>query len=187
MLTDQWQGYAGLPDFPDPATVPTHLKTLFDFLAARAVPRYASPAERDAELSSPEPGQMAWVASAQALYVFSSGAWQQFRTSPDPWHPLVYQNGWGGPGRYRLDQAGNVHVQARMTTVGTSGTTPSAAAFTLPPGYRHTLSTFMRLPAGTNQLSTQAAGYWYSTGEVSFSTNVQSTGYVSINETFSTL
>ncbi|MCZ2261595.1 hypothetical protein [Isoptericola sp. QY 916] len=76
MLTDQWQGFGGLPDYTDPSNIPTFLKDLFDFLGARAVPRYASIAERDAELSSPVNGQLCWVTADNAVYVRSGGEWR---------------------------------------------------------------------------------------------------------------
>jgi len=75
MLTDQWQGFTGLPDYTDPANIATYLKNLFDFLGSRAVPRYNTIADRDAELSSPANGQLAWVAADSTLYMRSGGAW----------------------------------------------------------------------------------------------------------------
>jgi hypothetical protein len=75
-LTDQWQGFGGLPNFGDPSNIPTDLKGMFDFLAARAVPRYASIAARDAELASPVAGQVAWVDADNTMYVHQGGAWR---------------------------------------------------------------------------------------------------------------
>jgi hypothetical protein len=75
-LTDQWQGFGGLPNFGDPSNIPTDLKALFDFIAARAVPRYASIAERDTELPSPVGGQLAWVDADKAMYIHQGGGWR---------------------------------------------------------------------------------------------------------------
>ena len=69
MLTDQWQGFTGLPDYTDPSNIPPYLKNLFDFLGARAIPRYNTIADRDAELSSPANGMLCWVAAENAVYV----------------------------------------------------------------------------------------------------------------------
>ena len=191
MLTDQWQGYTGLPDYSDPGTIATYLQNLFNFVGARAVPRYTTVAARDAELSSPADGQLAWVTSGSTLYIRAAGAWQVAWQPEDTWKPLTLTNGWtnavAGSARYRKDRAGNVHVQGRLNS-GTSGTGQSAAAFTLPTGYRHTNPTFLRLPCGTNQLSTGAEAYFYPTGEVAIShDNGTGSGYVSINQVLSTL
>ncbi|GAA1995625.1 hypothetical protein GCM10009718_36990 [Isoptericola halotolerans] len=185
MLIDQWQGFTGLPDYGDVSNIPTHLQGAFNFLGDRAVPRYASPAARDAELPSPTVGQMAWVGSPAALQVYDgvgTPPWKTVWQPEDPWHNLTYTNGWGGTGRYRRDSAGNLHVQARLTTVGTSST-GAQPAFALPEGYHHTLSTFLRLPAGVNSFTLGADAYFYNDGRVTISHN--DPGYVSINEVLS--
>ena len=95
MLVNQWQGFTGLPDYPNAPQVPTHLKNLFDFLAARAVPRYANQSARDAELPTPVNGQLAWSEADQILYIRSSSgwrvAWQDTR-----WVTLTYASGAAG-------------------------------------------------------------------------------------------
>ena len=81
--------------------------------------------------------------------------------------------------------AARLPVQARIGG-GASGTDPGDAAFIMPAGFRMTLGTFLRVPIGTNQLSTQAAAYLYPTGEVAISHNIAAGGYVSFNEQWST-
>lgn len=92
-LIDQWQGFTGLPDFSDPPAIPTDLKALFDFLGERAIPRYASPAARDAELPSPADGMVCWVGSPAALQVRHDGGWQTV-WAPSNWVTLTLRSGW---------------------------------------------------------------------------------------------
>ncbi|WP_407316620.1 hypothetical protein UQW22_09845 [Isoptericola halotolerans] len=149
-------------------------------------------AEFSTRIPDPVDGMRVWSDADGILYVRVGGAWETAHQAEDPWHDLapLYENGWGGTGRYRRDSAGNLHVQARLTTVGTSSTGANPA-FTLPEGYRHDLGTFMRLPLGTNSLSSNASGYFYpasgsgTPGVVAISHN--DPGYVVINEVISLL
>ena len=75
MLTDQWQGFGGLPDYTDPSNIPTYLQDLFNVLASRAVPRYNTVAERDAELASPPNGAICSVAGV--LYTRRANGWRR--------------------------------------------------------------------------------------------------------------
>lgn len=127
MLVDQWQGFTGLPDFPDPSTVPTHLKSLFDFLASRAVPRYASTAARDAELSSPTAGMTCAVGAEVQVYSTTPTAgwkvlWTPGYTTPfASWATLSPVAGFTG--QIRINRSGNwVQIQSDANFAGTVST-----------------------------------------------------------------
>lgn len=106
------------------------------------------------------------------------GAWVNQDTG---WVTPTFQNGWGGFARYRKDSANNLHIQARLSTVGTSST--SLPAFTLPAGFQITVTDFLRLPVGTNSLASNADAYYYNDGRVCISHSTP--GYIAIGQTLS--
>lgn len=168
-LIDQWQGFTGLPDFSDPPAIPTDLKALFDFLASRAIPRYASVAARDAELTSPTDGQMAWVDATATLYVCSGGGWQTVWTADNDtgWVNMTMSNGWNNgsaaENRVAVSRVGRDVCLAGETWGGTAG----ATAFTLPEQFRPTGRIYGRVQGGSGvNLVTPFA--ILPTGEVSF-------------------
>ncbi|GAA3770608.1 hypothetical protein [Streptomyces chiangmaiensis] len=70
------------PQASDPADLPAHLKALADAMDARAVLRFADAAARDAKVTAPVAGMLAWIGTPGRLMYYTGTAWVPAAPSP---------------------------------------------------------------------------------------------------------
>ncbi|MFE1878795.1 hypothetical protein [Streptomyces diastatochromogenes] len=105
------------PQATDPADLPAHLKALADALDGRTVLRFADAAARDAKVTSPVAGMLAWIGTPGRLMYYTGSAWVPAAPSP------VY--------KINLD-AGDTTTATYTETLNNAVGDPMAASFTAP-------------------------------------------------------
>ncbi|MFC7217080.1 hypothetical protein ACFQLX_02665 [Streptomyces polyrhachis] len=83
-MTTQYTAISNLP-YPqpsDPADLPAHLKSLAEAADGRLVMRFADEAARDAVITAPVSGMVAWAANPGRLSVYTAAGWQPVGSTP---------------------------------------------------------------------------------------------------------
>ncbi|MEV4335458.1 hypothetical protein [Streptomyces sp. NPDC049590] len=106
------------PEPADPANVPQHLQSLAEAVDARTILRYSTAAARDAAITTPAPGMVAWLAGPGQLTHYNGTAWL-----PVAAVPVFAQN----------NDAGSTASTTPVELLASASTDPLAAVFTVPP------------------------------------------------------
>lgn len=83
-MTIQYTPMSNLP-YPqptDPADLPAHLKALAEALDHRTVLRFADAAARDAKVTAPIAGMLAWIGTPGRLMYYTGSAWVPAAPTP---------------------------------------------------------------------------------------------------------
>ncbi|MFF8959098.1 hypothetical protein [Streptomyces sp. NPDC014894] len=118
-MTIQYTPLSALP-YPqptDPADLPAHLKSLAEAADGRTVLRFADAAARDAKLTAPAAGMIAWIGTPGRLMYYTGSAWAPVAPVP------VF--------RANLDDGNTTSVNYTETLASSSGGTLTAT-FTVP-------------------------------------------------------
>ncbi|MEU6573299.1 hypothetical protein [Streptomyces sp. NPDC046805] len=118
-MTIQYTPLSSLP-YPqatDPADLPAHLKALADALDGRTVLRFADAAARDAKVTAPVAGMLAWIGTPGRLMYYTGSAWVP--AAPTPAYKINVDAG---------DTTSTTYVETLNNAVGD----PMAASFTAP-------------------------------------------------------
>ncbi|MDQ0992023.1 hypothetical protein [Streptomyces sp. V3I7] len=118
-MTTQFTTISGLP-YPqptDPADLPAHLKALADAVDGRAVLRFADATARDAKVTAPVAGMIAWVGTPGRMMYHTGTAWVPLAPSP------VF--------RVNLDD-GDTTSTTYVETLANATGDPMNASFTVP-------------------------------------------------------
>lgn len=146
MTPDSVQGLDVLPEYTDQPAIPDHLTAIWNALMGRAVPRFASDAQRDVGIPAPVDGMLAWVdtGTIETLYLRASGGWRQiwpldgaYGTEMKPFTPTL-GGGWSignGSVTASYQQVGKM-VDFTIEIVVGSTTVVSNNGITLPVGRR---------------------------------------------------
>ncbi|MFE6165579.1 hypothetical protein ACFQ7F_42510 [Streptomyces sp. NPDC056486] len=106
------------PQPADNADIPVHLQSLAEAVDGRTVLRFADGAARDAKLTDPIPGMVAWLNNPGRFYYFAADK---------RWTALV-----PGPSHWYISTAGTTTSAAYVETL-TGATPPLAVTATAPP------------------------------------------------------
>jgi hypothetical protein len=118
-MTTQYTPISTLP-YPqatDPADLPAHLKALADAADGRLVMRFPDTATRDAKLTAPVAGMLAWIGTPGRMMYYTGSAWVPVAPVP------VF--------RVNLDD-GDTTSTAYVETLSNAMGDPMAASFTVP-------------------------------------------------------
>ncbi|MFJ1550183.1 hypothetical protein [Streptomyces sp. NPDC088246] len=106
------------PQATDTANVPLHMQSLAEAVDGRTVLRFADAATRDAKVTAPVAGMLAWLTSPGRL----------FHHTGTQWHPVV-----PGPVHKANSTTGNTASATYVETLAASTGDPTAVTFTAPP------------------------------------------------------
>jgi hypothetical protein len=105
------------PQASDPADLPAHLKALADAMDGRAVLRFADAAARDAKVTAPVAGMLAWIGTPGRLMYHTGSAWVP--AAPSPVYKINIDAG---------DTVSTTYVETLTNAVGD----PMNVSFTVP-------------------------------------------------------
>ncbi|MEU3523180.1 hypothetical protein AB0E62_04820 [Streptomyces sp. NPDC038707] len=105
------------PQPTDPANVPQHLQSLAESVDARTILRFATATARDAAVTAPAPGMVAWLSSPGQLTYYTGTAWQPVATAP----AFVYGS-----------DPGTTNSTTPVEVLPSGSPTPMAVVFTAP-------------------------------------------------------
>ncbi|GGS86908.1 hypothetical protein [Streptomyces chromofuscus] len=106
------------PQSTDAANVPLHIQSLAEAVDGRTVLRFADAATRDAKITAPVAGMLAWLTTPGRLYYYTGTLWAL--VSPGPVHKANTTTG---------TTTSTAYVE---TLTGSTGD-PTAVSFTAPP------------------------------------------------------
>lgn len=172
MATDDYGQGVQILDYTDRPDLALLGKNLAAGLTPRSVMRFANASARDATITSPVPGMVAWVADTKLLTCWDGAAWRGMYMGSTDWSALTLNSGFTTPQgslhtiEFRVvNAAGTPRVEFHGSVDCTADVTGQVNVATLPVGARPTslrtlavTRTFNAVTSGVARVEITTAG-----------------------------